>query len=801
MAVNTMPKAYKYFIVYGDGELELTTDPKGWQEHSIGFTRSEDFGLNVEVVVPLSFSGAGRLKLKQLYEATGVFTKANIRIEKRNPITWVLETFYTYRLDFKTYKDNLRYVEISGIEDGLLSKFQTYKDTEYEIDLPTTEKQFINYTGASVTKKNLIQCLYGSIQEYEKETIGEDVYFLKGNRAVRTYNENLSFTDPNGEPFQTMTFRCIKSVSFTAKVVLKLKVTADGSLFNPASGVIKIIKHNSSYVQIGSAIATYSPNNTYIESSKRLDIFTVDTTQSFSLAAGDYVSIAYYAESPKSYDNISVDDAFDAYFEISNLSISPYLNKKIEVFSYEWLIEKLLIKIGGSITPTFSFGITQDNFTLMLTATPCIKNMGSVTGDGKLKIKLSDILKSLNCLYKIGIDIDGNVFTINSRNAFYSNVSAGLITANNIVVAHDEKHQYGKITVGYDAEKMANDGDLVYPFNCKKEFEIVDTTIDAEIDLTNPFKADPYDIDKYVYDTLSSETNQDNCEFIIFATTPIISNIDFAASAENTVVLDNSDSQPIQAQVGVSYDIPSSIRRYDSKIKVYASATTPDGFTAIDFTIQVLKNGVLFESFIGVGVPNVLGYTTSEEIQKEDNISIGYIQNYEIAEFTLSTFVYVFSESYFVYSTSKEIGKSLYNDHTVTNHVGDTATLYNIPITPKRILQKHLDYISISNYGNENDIKFVKSDFVSAITSKCDFETASVVENADVSSVTPMFLPCTIECDTVQYYNSDFSSNKYKYIQVKDEKTGKIYEGWINSITFAPTRNKSQKLILQAKTI
>ena len=101
MAVSLMPKPFKYFIVYNNGvdELELTTDPKGWQEHSIGFSRSEDFGNNVEVVVPLSFSGAGSTLLRTLYESTGVFTKANIRIEKREN-DWSMSEFYVYRLDF-----------------------------------------------------------------------------------------------------------------------------------------------------------------------------------------------------------------------------------------------------------------------------------------------------------------------------------------------------------------------------------------------------------------------------------------------------------------------------------------------------------------------------------------------------------------------------------------------------------------------------------------------------------------------------------------------------------------------------
>ena len=149
----------------------------------------------------------------------------------------------------------------------------------------------------------------------------------------------------------------------------------------------------------------------------------------------------------------------------------------------------------------------------------------------------------------------------------------------------------------------------------------------------------------------------------------------------------------------------------------------------------------------------------------------------------------------------------IYRNHIINDFIGDAATMYNIPITPKRILQRHLEYVLLSTYGSTNDIKFLATDFASGISSKCAYENLYIDENDDQdryarpSQRNEIFLPATIECDTVSIYNPTFESNKYKYIQIEDEKTGKIYEGWINSITFAPTKNKTQKLILQAKTI
>ena len=62
MSVKGMPqKRFRYFIETETEDIELQTDPKGWDGHEVGFQRSDDFGLNVENVVPLSFSGISRI--------------------------------------------------------------------------------------------------------------------------------------------------------------------------------------------------------------------------------------------------------------------------------------------------------------------------------------------------------------------------------------------------------------------------------------------------------------------------------------------------------------------------------------------------------------------------------------------------------------------------------------------------------------------------------------------------------------------------------------------------------------------
>jgi len=798
--VNTAPKPYRYTIIHTvDEELVLTTDPKGWQEHSIGFTRSDDFGLNVESVIALSFAKEGYALLLSLYATTGIFTKAYLLIEKRNN-DWGFDSFYQYRLDFSTYTDTGKFIEISGIEEGLLSAFSAYKDTEYEITLPITNT--VNFTGISVDRKNLIQALFGKM--YEKSDLGNDVYPLGGNRSVRTYSDSLAFVDSNSEPYETMTIRCIKDITFDLHVKLNNKIVAKRILSAQANGGdIKLIIHDTNFTIIGSPIDLTYTRSTVLNSGI---LYYTNTTsfvgdmvvEDIALTAGQCISLCYMAESG-SYADVSNSEAQDTYMEVTTLVASQYQESKLPVFTFQTLITALLAKIDANATLTYS--ITNANYDILLTTTNHIKLMGATSGNVTFKAKLSDALKALNCLENIGIDISGSVMKIDYKSNFYVNTNAGTIVCNNIVLKHDSKHQYNKISVGYKVDERGDNEDLTYPFNCQKEFEIKEALTESAIDLVNPYIADPYEIEQTIIDTAGKVTSEIDTKFLILVAIPIISDIDSAISAENTETLDNSASEPVQAQVGVSYQIPSSIRTYDSKIKVYGTCTTPDGFTATDFIIEVREQGVLVETFSGSGEPIATGYTTTDEIQTNANIDISYIQNYEIAAFTVSTFVSVFSKSFFIYSEPLEIGKELYKGHTIADFNGDDITAYNVPLTPKRILNKHLNYLSISNYGSPNDIAFVSSEIESAITSRIDGETADVVENADVESIAPVFLPITIECDTVTNLTSTFSTNKYKYLTLVDKKSGKKYQGWINSITFAPTKQKSTKLILQAKSI
>lgn len=829
--VNQMPKPYRYTIIHTvDEELLLTTDPKGWQEHSIGFTRSDDFGLNVETVIALSFAKEGRDLLRSLYASTGIFTKAYLLIEKRNN-DWEFDSFYKYRLDFSTYTDSIRFIEISGIEEGLLSAFSAYKDTEYEITLPITNT--IDFTGISVDRKNLIQALFGKM--YEKSDLGDDVYPLGGNRSVRTYSDSLAFVDINSEPYETMTIRCIKDITFPLHVKLNNKIVAKRFLSAQGTGGdIKLIKHDSKFGTPQPTIDLTYTKETTVDSGVFYHTNTTtfvgdEVIENISLTAGQCISLCYIAESG-SYAEISNSESQDTYMEVTTLVASQYQESTLPVFTFQTLITALLAKIDANATLTYS--ITNANYDILLTTTNHVKVMGAQSGNVTFKAKLSDALKALNCLENIGIDISGSVMKIDYKSNFYVNTNAGTIVCNNIVLKHDSKHQYNKISVGYKVDERGDNEDLTYPFNCQKEFEIKEALTESAIDLVNPYIADPYEIEQTIIDTAGKVTSELDTKFMILVGTKTSVDVSESESIseQKTATATGSPGQPYITLSGYGTgETPSNTNIQFTTVGNFISFdniatlkyTVPvTGFYDISLLINAETTDVsqLFSTEILVNgqAPNFETVTTDIETQTSteyDGYERTLIANGFFEEGLVLTINFKYKDVPSISFTVNTIelsvintevtGVYLYRNHTkpITNFQGSSITAYNVPITPKRILNKHLNYLSISNYGSPNDIVFVSSEIESAIISRIDGEIADVVENDDLSSVTPIFLPVTIECDTVTDLTSTFFTNKYKYLNLFDKKNDKTYQGWVNSITFAPTKKKSTKLILQAKSI
>ena len=829
MSVNGMPqKRFRYFIETETDEVELHTDPKGWDGHEIGFQRSDDFGLNVENVVPLSFSGVGRTTLKAAYNEKSLFAKTKTRIERRKS-DWTYEPYYTYKHDYSKFKDNGKFVEVSGLEDGLAKKFETYKDTEFEITLTKAESNFVAYTGESVFRTNQIQCGAGRMKQ--KDGLYNYAFVPPGTRAVREYSDSIAFTDSNGLPYETMTIRAIKTTTFTLKLNLVCQISAHAQFLQPSPhpGKFSVVKHTESFNRIGTALATYTPYKTKVkQTNNRYDWFNNIVDLEITLNEGELLSICYDADNVAYGGDVYVDDGADCYMSIVSLVESPYQNRFIPAFTFGWLIEKILQQID----PSSSYSNTIDgnpNYSIFLSNTKCIKySIDTFDEDIVFKCKLSDVLKALNILECIGIDLTGEEFTTGDRVEFYNREqSYGTVETNKIQLEHDVKHQYNKITVGADTDDRDDDEPLYYPFICEKSYKISDTIVDNELDLMCPFMIDPTQIDRYIEKTLSEPDNKDECKFMVFACNKTQYDTKTGyATAKNITVTNNLPLQYINGYFddGTKPLFPytmafTRLGDYDiSKNALCEYIVDKENGVKGNISFSIQRTGALLVdvSIVQYRVGFVGSFNLYQASYPAGNTTID-VEYYLDAECNDGDRICIYVSVARDGSTASTVrindfkweiisgydGYLLYRDHVINNFSGDANTTYNIPFTPKRILQKHAKYLAVSVFGSNNKkLEYVSTKILnSGISSKCAFETEFVTENTDfdLSTSTPIFLPLLINADiNEKLVDIDlFNDKKYKYLTTVDGKTGETYKFWINSITFAMGRPEMKQLVGQ----
>jgi hypothetical protein len=147
---------------------------------------------------------------------------------------------------------------------------------------------------------------------------------------------------------------------------------------------------------------------------------------------------------------------------------------------------------------------------------------------------------------------------------------------------------------------------------------------------------------------------------------------------------------------------------------------------------------------------------------------------------------------------------SLYQNADIrSGFLGDEPTAYNIPFTPKRILNSFKNYLAICNWKSGMPIKYTSTDINSDLTSILGYESAYVVENADVETDDNIvvFQPINITFETEINYQdlNNLKNDKYRYYQVIEKGTS--FKGWVNTAVFSVGQLKKQQWKLQCRSI
>ena len=137
-----------------------------------------------------------------------------------------------------------------------------------------------------------------------------------------------------------------------------------------------------------------------------------------------------------------------------------------------------------------------------------------------------------------------------------------------------------------------------------------------------------------------------------------------------------------------------------------------------------------------------------------------------------------------------------YRDYnTSPTTTSDADTVYNVPLSPKRLLLFNHKYISISGIGKD-EIKFASGEKNTKMVSQMDYETSDVTENSNESFVSPLFMPYSIEFDSVHNYQNlaMLEAIKHNYFIIFDAKRNRNYKWFIQELNISVGMNQSQTI-------
>jgi hypothetical protein len=270
-------------------------------------------------------------------------------------------------------------------------------------------------------------------------------------------------------------------------------------------------------------------------------------------------------------------------------------------------------------------------------------------------------------LYDIGVDITGNVMTIDYAENMYKNTESMSIDVSSLELMYNDKFCYNNIISGTDTSKDLNVKYGVYsPFN-KKTYTISDNVISSDnndLELLHPFKIDQYSIDQWWSDlSLNEEKVKDDTA---------------------------------------------------TEIAMIAFNLVPDEF----YYFHPIRAEYINEGF------------------------------------------------------------------TLTQEVLD---YYNIPFTPRRILDNKRKSLSTLFFGGDGVLQWASNSVAlsNGFISKMEYESENVVEDEDVdfSNVERLYMP--ISCNVETSIDVDslllLKENKYDYVTITD-KRGNVYKAFISKL-------------------
>lgn len=859
---------YSYIIKHDGVIISTDNDRVNWEDENIKYSRSKSHSVIGEFVQEVSFDGDSRKFLNEFFANYGYTDLTTIEIYKYNQVTKEDDLWRTFKFDYTLLEDDLDVLKIGLIDISIKELVEARASQDYEFPIPDDYK-LLTYEGVRMKRKNQIQIGEGKCEKLG--TFGDySVKKILGARSVRAYSANVTFrNETTGEPFHVMQLQALRPCTITVRTKLSFNLVMEATFENPDKTKLSLFRGYMGGGVVELFRVEGTPQST--PGTFRRDVYNIDRTDTITLGQGDLLFWAVLTDIVITWNQAPAvelgSSSAESYVEIVDISESPFDGNKIRCITYEMTIRELLKKIVGGtqgidwnliFKPSFPTpnsanigGSTQYPMDIFLTSSEGLR--GELNPD--MFVSLENVMKSLKC-HGISYDIQGNTFIVDYIANFYKkedSVLGEFNEINDIVIKANTEYVYNKLKVGYvvaDTDKQNGN----YAFCGLNNFDLPITTIskqgkDKTLELIDPFIADCFSIEDYIVKTVddnSVDNRVDNRIFTfcvertpnevppkIYATEiPSIleigvneidnkSYMNFILSGEQNIgdLKINSriyneygaffisvGSSNIETLCYYAYTIGDA---YTFKVKLTITGSDVYAgnpfFTIGDGVTYLIKRegtplGLEIDEYITVTAPNYARLIEFFIYAGEGDYATQFtIDNFEVSLYAVNDYVYG-GEYYNLY-------RRYYNNIYPTGQFLGQY-IYNMPLSPMRILLNNLSLISVSGWNSNGKIKYVSSDRDANVDSQMAYETRLIQENADdnlneVDFTDPLFLPVNISFKSVHNYDklTNLEAEKHFRFYLYSEKNNKEYRGWIEALDISIGMAQDQSVELRLENL
>lgn len=758
-------KSFLYFLCEEDGRsltvkngvvssaafpTPLPFTPDGWQDISIGWERDmKTVGIVRNFTLSLGFVRDGAQILRKVVYDQGIERKLYLIITRRyTEVDLTGQTFaHTYRkyykgaLDLSTFQDSLTKVTCAISEGGVKKLYDAYRGTAFEYPLSEGDA-IIKMDGIRLTSQKRYLC--APVSDYTSECQAPfnlddtSVYAV----AFSKYSEegtpvNIAAVDSSYALLDDDTYLDSEAyfllTTGTAEVSAQLSFAAAWQQNFAVTGghcIIELVKNT------GEVVATICNFDLNSGNEKRSIAF--NETVNFTMNAGEKLFLVARLRTTTSIGFSGIPAKASLAFletECSFLLKSRYRTTYIKAYTPWALFKRLVKSITGSELNAKS-DLLQQYEDYVITSGDGLR----VLQGAKIKTSLNDFIESFHTIAVAGIGVEGGKVTVEEKPYFLNNSNpVDLGEVKDLEVEPAKELLFNTVKIGYSPINT-DDVNGKFAFNNTHIYKTAVTNVTKELALISPYAADPFAIE-ITRANLDGKTSTDN-------------------SSDNQVFFLNVRKQT------ATY-----------------TASFGEGFGAYVITLNDVTDLQQFP------VGSVITFSGTQFNNKAFTIRSAGITDTNVA----FLFVDEATTPETGVTTTATYGVRILNRPAMTiTGVPDPGTIFNVLLSPKRLLQKHLPWINSVLWD------MVGSKLTFQTTEKnADLVADGIVEKGDVVVGTERLFK-----NMLFSFDAPVRNDLAELLETEPNRSfsfrwqGLSFTGYTSQVGIAPNDGKEQKIKL-----